>query len=74
MQTDLLNSADDNEEDVSGGSTPNAPDELMSSLGSDNFQLELAIATTSDGLSDKENTVRKMKNQMKYSSSQLAAV
>ena len=46
----------------------NLPDELVSSTGSDNFNLDLMISSTSDSLSEKENIVQQMKNKMRYSS------
>jgi hypothetical protein len=46
-------------------------DEMMSSTCSDSVALELTTST-SDGLSDKENVVRLLKNQMKFSSARLS--
>lgn len=43
------------------------PDVMLSSLSTENLQLELVTSCHSDGLSDKENTVRRMKNQAKRS-------
>lgn len=42
------------------------PDQMLSSLSAENLQLELANCH-SDGLSDKENVVRRMKHQVKQS-------
>jgi mitogen-activated protein kinase kinase kinase 13 len=44
------------------------PHEMLSSLSTENLQLELSKCS-SDGLSDKENVVRRMKNQVKHISS-----
>ena len=43
------------------------PDVMLSSLSTENLQLELVTSCHSDGLSDKENTVRRMKTQAKRS-------
>jgi len=50
----------------------NIPDELMSSVNSDNFNMDM-ISSTSDGLSEKENIVQLMKTQMRASSNLLTA-
>lgn len=50
------------------------PNPLRSSLSSENLQLDLAKSAASDGLSDKENIIRQIQNQMKLSSSKLGAV
>jgi len=47
-------------------SNRNATDQMMSSLSAENLQLELSHCN-SDGLSDKENIVRRMKHQVKHS-------
>lgn len=50
------------------------PNPLRSSLSSENLQLDLSKSAASDGLSDKENIIRQIQNQMKLSSSKLGAV
>lgn len=50
------------------------PNALRSSVSSENLQLDLAKSAASDGLSDKENIIRQIQNQMKLSSSKLGAV
>jgi len=63
-----VNSSDESEEAV----LPTNP--LRSSLSSENLQLDLTKSAASDGLSDKENIIRQIQNQMKLSSSKLGAV
>lgn len=55
-------------ENIAGDSLNNFPEELVSSIGSDNFNIDVMISSTSDSLSEKENIVQQMKNKMKYSS------
>ncbi|KAK2142359.1 hypothetical protein LSH36_965g01077 [Paralvinella palmiformis] len=58
-------SEEDNEENTSEHSVRNTPDQLLSSLSAENLQMELSKCS-SDGLSDKENVVRNLKNQVKH--------
>ena len=50
------------------------PSQLCSSLSTENLQLELQANIGSDGLSDKECVVRRMKTQVRQSTDRLAQV
>lgn len=66
-----LSEEEDNEENTSEHSVRNTPDQLLSSLSAENLQMELSKCS-SDGLSDKENVVRNLKNQVKHAVEKLA--
>lgn len=60
----LSDQEEENEENTSEHSVRHTPDTLLSSLSADNLQMELSKCS-SDGLSDKENVVRNLRNQVK---------
>ena len=55
------------EENTSERSRQNTPDHMLSSLSTENLQLELTAHCGSDGLSDKESIVQRMKQVVKHS-------
>lgn len=67
-----VNMSDEEHDAVAMMTTAGTGDDMISSTCSDSIALELTTST-SDGLSDKENIVRLLKNQMKTSSARLSA-
>ena len=72
-ESPAFSSSDNNDDDDDGNSEENTSErshreggnQLFSSLSSENLQQELNKCT-SDGLSDKENVVRRMRHQVKH--------